>query len=186
MGWNAVQWSKQHIINDGVKSGLDFYHVHSYYCNPKLSSDVLCTTSYGFDVVTGIAKIMLLVSSFTLKKVSQLGFCCFKTLLSGVSHAKETCYSCFVLKEERMVKGKQFSDYRETGLPALAVRIYSAQDADELCFINIEPSEQALLNFLIFSQMPQRSALCLLQQVVMLLVSISLIFYFVPAQIRYL
>ena len=47
-----------------------------------------------------------------------------------------------------MVKGKQFSDYRETGLPRSAVRIYSAQDADELCFINIEPSEQAFTQLL--------------------------------------
>ena len=37
-----------------------------------------------------------------------------------------------------MVKGKQFSAYRETGMPRTTVRVYSAQDADELCFINLD------------------------------------------------
>ena len=39
-----------------------------------------------------------------------------------------------------MVKGTMFSNYRETGLPSSTIRIYSAQDADELCFINLERS----------------------------------------------
>ena len=87
MGWNAVQWSKQHIINDGVKSGLDFYHVHSYYCNPKLSSDVLCTTSYGFDVVTGIAKDNVVGFQFHPEKSQPTGLLLLQNFV-------EWCESC--------------------------------------------------------------------------------------------
>jgi len=40
-----------------------------------------------------------------------------------------------LLRNGRMVKGKQFRDYRDTGDPRSAVRIYSAQDADELILL---------------------------------------------------
>lgn len=39
-----------------------------------------------------------------------------------------------------MVKGRRFTDYRDTGDPRSAVRIYSAQDADELVFLDIQAS----------------------------------------------
>lgn len=45
-----------------------------------------------------------------------------------------------LLKAGRMVKGKQFTDFRDTGDPVSAARIYNAQKADELAFIDIEAS----------------------------------------------
>jgi cyclase len=45
-----------------------------------------------------------------------------------------------LLRDGRMVKGRQFTDFRDTGEPRTAVRIYSAQDADELAFLDIRPS----------------------------------------------
>jgi cyclase len=50
---------------------------------------------------------------------------------------KKRVIPLLLLKDGRMVKGRQFKNYRETGLPESCIRIYSAQDADELCFINI-------------------------------------------------
>lgn len=41
-----------------------------------------------------------------------------------------------------MVKGKQFCDYRDTGNPVTAARIYNAQSVDELLFIDIEASKE--------------------------------------------
>lgn len=41
-----------------------------------------------------------------------------------------------------MVKGKQFKDFKDTGDPVSAARIYNAQKADELVFIDIEASYQ--------------------------------------------
>jgi cyclase len=43
-----------------------------------------------------------------------------------------------LLRQGRMVKGKRFSDYRDTGDPISAARIYNAQRADELAFIDID------------------------------------------------
>jgi cyclase len=47
-----------------------------------------------------------------------------------------------LLRQGRMVKGRQFQDYRDTGDPVSATRIYNAQKADELVFIDIDASHE--------------------------------------------
>ena len=42
-----------------------------------------------------------------------------------------------LLKGDRMVKGKQFTSFRDTGDPVFAARIYNAQFVDELIFLDI-------------------------------------------------
>jgi imidazole glycerol-phosphate synthase subunit HisF len=53
---------------------------------------------------------------------------------------KKRIIPVLLLRNGRMAKGRQFSDYRDTGDPRAAVRIYSAQDADELVFLDIQAS----------------------------------------------
>ena len=50
---------------------------------------------------------------------------------------KKRVIPVLLLKNNRLVKGKKFSNYVDTGSPATACRIYSAQDADELIFLDI-------------------------------------------------
>ncbi len=45
-----------------------------------------------------------------------------------------------LLREGRMVKGRRFKDFRDTGDPVSAARVYNHQDADELMFIDIDAS----------------------------------------------
>mgnify|MGYP001206619555 CR=1 FL=1 len=47
-----------------------------------------------------------------------------------------------LLRNGRMVKGRQFRDFRDTGDPVSAARIYNAQYADELVFLDIEASAE--------------------------------------------
>jgi cyclase len=47
---------------------------------------------------------------------------------------------CLLLKGGRMVKSKQFKDFRDTGNPITTARIYNAQSVDELIFIDIDAS----------------------------------------------
>jgi cyclase len=47
-----------------------------------------------------------------------------------------------LLKKGRMVKGKQFSDFRDTGDPIFASRIYNAQYVDELIFLDIDATNE--------------------------------------------
>jgi imidazole glycerol-phosphate synthase subunit HisF len=56
---------------------------------------------------------------------------------------KKRIIPVLLLRNGRMVKGKQFAAYRDTGDPRSAVRTYSAQDADELIFLDIQASVQS-------------------------------------------
>lgn len=56
---------------------------------------------------------------------------------------KKRVIPVLLLKDGRMVKGKQFSNYVDTGNPQTAVRIYSSQDADELVFLDIQASQES-------------------------------------------
>jgi cyclase len=51
---------------------------------------------------------------------------------------KKRVIPVLLLRDGRMVKGVEFENYRDTGNPRTAVRIYSAQDADELVFLDIQ------------------------------------------------
>lgn len=55
---------------------------------------------------------------------------------------KKRVIPVLLLRDGRMVKGTQFGNYRDTGNPKTAVRIYSAQDADELVFLDIQGNQR--------------------------------------------
>lgn len=58
---------------------------------------------------------------------------------------KKRVIPVLLLRDGRMVKGVQFANFRDTGNPRTAVRIYSAQDADELVFLDIKASSESRL-----------------------------------------
>jgi glutamine amidotransferase len=53
MGWNEVSWQKESIILSSIAEKPRYYFVHSYFveCNHKI--DVLGTTHYGQEFVSG-------------------------------------------------------------------------------------------------------------------------------------
>ncbi|MBC8304455.1 MAG: imidazole glycerol phosphate synthase subunit HisF [Pelagibacterales bacterium] len=53
---------------------------------------------------------------------------------------KKRIIPVLLLKDGRMVKGKEFKNYIDTGNPATAVKIYTSQYADELMFVDIQAS----------------------------------------------
>jgi cyclase len=53
---------------------------------------------------------------------------------------KKRIIPMLLLSQGRMVKGKQFCAFRDTGDPVSAARIYNAQNADELIFLDIDAS----------------------------------------------
>jgi len=53
---------------------------------------------------------------------------------------KQRIIPTLLLKDGRMVKGKQFSQFRDVGNPVTAARVYNAQKADELVFLDICPT----------------------------------------------
>ena len=61
---------------------------------------------------------------------------------------KKRIIPTLLLKEGRLYKGKNFSNYRDVGDPASVLKIYSNQYADELILINIGSTEHDF-NFLL-------------------------------------
>lgn len=53
MGWNTVKFNKESALTTEIRSNPRYYFVHSYFveCNDK--NDVLCTTNYGQEFVSG-------------------------------------------------------------------------------------------------------------------------------------
>lgn len=57
VGWNSVSWKNQvkHPCIEKIKTGIDFYHVHSYICKPEKKEVILGTCEYGSEFVTAVA-----------------------------------------------------------------------------------------------------------------------------------
>jgi imidazole glycerol-phosphate synthase subunit HisH len=47
VGWNSVELSRMHPIFEGVKTGRDYYFVHSFVVEPFEKCDVLGVTEHG-------------------------------------------------------------------------------------------------------------------------------------------
>ncbi len=46
MGWNAVRVARPHPLLAGIEDESEFYFVHSYYCAPRIESEIVATTDY--------------------------------------------------------------------------------------------------------------------------------------------
>ncbi len=53
MGWSEVSWKKKSNLLHGLSVNPRYYFVHSYYVECNNTDDVLCTTNYGFEFVSG-------------------------------------------------------------------------------------------------------------------------------------
>jgi len=56
---------------------------------------------------------------------------------------KKRIIPALLLRDGRMVKGKQFENYRDVGNPVTVARVYNSQKVDELVFLDIEPTEES-------------------------------------------
>ncbi len=53
MGWNTVVFKKDSQLNNGISLNPRYYFVHSYYVECANQQDVLCTTHFGHNFVSG-------------------------------------------------------------------------------------------------------------------------------------
>ncbi len=53
MGWNTVDFKKDSLMSSGLSTNPRYYFVHSYYVDCANHDDILCTTQYGQDFVSG-------------------------------------------------------------------------------------------------------------------------------------
>jgi glutamine amidotransferase len=56
IGWNQIHIKKDSGLLSQVPDKSYYYFVHSYYAEPDNGEHILCTTDYGVEFVSGIAK----------------------------------------------------------------------------------------------------------------------------------
>ena len=56
MGWNIIKSKKESPLIQNMYYENKFYYVHSYHAICKYEEDILLTTRYGYDFVSGVEK----------------------------------------------------------------------------------------------------------------------------------
>lgn len=72
MGWNEVIWQDHHPVIEGVKSGLDFYFVHSYFLKGKVEHALSCT-GYTEEFTSSVFKNNVIAFQFHPEKSQKNG-----------------------------------------------------------------------------------------------------------------
>jgi len=82
MGWNQVNFTKEHPIFAGIETGSEFYYVHSYH--PQVPAEIsFAETTYGtqtFQCVVG--RDTLIATQFHLEKSGEFGLKVLKNFCS--------------------------------------------------------------------------------------------------------
>ena len=78
MGWNQVNFTREHPIMKGIRSGCDFYYVHSYH--PVVPAEyAFAETTYGSQTFQGIVgKDNLVATQFHQEKSGDVGLAMLK------------------------------------------------------------------------------------------------------------
>ncbi len=73
MGWNQVNFTKQHPIFTGIESGSEFYYVHSYH--PQVPEEIsFAETTYGTQTFQcAVGRDTLIATQFHLEKSGEFG-----------------------------------------------------------------------------------------------------------------
>jgi len=74
IGWNQVNFAKEHPIFKGIPDGSNFYFVHSYHPAVPATEAVYATTTYGSQTFPSIiGKGSLIATQFHLEKSGEVG-----------------------------------------------------------------------------------------------------------------
>ena len=68
MGWNTVEWRREHPVVDGIESGSYFYFVHGFYPETTDGSLVLGETIYGVTFPSVVARENVVATQFHPEK----------------------------------------------------------------------------------------------------------------------
>jgi glutamine amidotransferase len=83
MGWNAVHFSADDPLVEGLHSGTDqFYFVHSYYVEPEDAALALFETAYGDRFVSGIRSGNCYATQFHPEKSQAKGLHVYRNFLN--------------------------------------------------------------------------------------------------------
>lgn len=73
MSWNEIKIKKQSYLLEKLSDQSRFYFVHSYHMQPKSTNDVLTTSFYGYEFVSGVQKDNIFGVQFHPEKSHKYG-----------------------------------------------------------------------------------------------------------------
>ncbi|TET51239.1 MAG: imidazole glycerol phosphate synthase subunit HisH [Actinomycetota bacterium] len=82
IGWNQLEIKKESKLLKDIKSGENFYFVHSYHIVPEDRSLISSTTDYGTDLVASIEEDNIFGFQFHPEKSSTIGQQLIKNFIS--------------------------------------------------------------------------------------------------------
>lgn len=72
-GWNIVEFTPNPLITDKIPSGSEFYFVHSYAVKSAPHENILSTTHYETEFISGLVKDNIYGVQFHPEKSHQIG-----------------------------------------------------------------------------------------------------------------
>lgn len=73
VGWNSMALQRTHQVTRNVRTGVDFYFVHSFHFIPAAAEDVLGSTDYGQPIVAAVARANVIGFQFHPEKSQKNG-----------------------------------------------------------------------------------------------------------------
>ena len=144
VGWNEVIPQRDTPLFHGMQRDLTFYFVHSYHLVARRA----CGHAGVMRLRAAVhrchpARQHLRVSISSRKEPAKRSPSARELPgLESVSMLKKRIIPKLLLKNGRNVKGVQFTELRDVGHPVTNARIYDAQGADELLFLDITASAE--------------------------------------------
>ena len=85
MGWNTVEFQRDHPLWRGIPQGSHFYFVHSYYADPEASADVAGVTEYGVPFCSIYARDNVVATQFHPEKSGENGLRVYANFIEQVA-----------------------------------------------------------------------------------------------------
>ena len=86
MGWNSVEFRKEHPVFQGIPQGSHFYFVHSYYAAPENEEDAVGVTEHGVPFCSVYARDSLVATQFHPEKSGSIGLRIYQNFVSFATH----------------------------------------------------------------------------------------------------
>ena len=81
MGWNSVDFTKDHPVFRGIPPSSHFYFVHSFYAAPDSLEAVAGTTTYGIPFCSAYARESVVATQFHPEKSGAVGLNIYRNFL---------------------------------------------------------------------------------------------------------
>ena len=85
MGWNTVEFQREHPLWQGIPQGSHFYFVHSYYADPVARANVAGVTEYGVPFCSIYARDNVVATQFHPEKSGENGLRVYANFIGQVT-----------------------------------------------------------------------------------------------------